>query len=113
MFKQLGQMAALAKQAGELKERMREMQDRLQHMRFEGQAAGGAVRIEVSGLLQVTDCQIAPPLVQTGDAETISRLVLLATNSALENARKGAAEAMAEVTGGLDLPGLSGMIPGR
>jgi DNA-binding protein YbaB len=37
----------------------------------------------------------------------------VATNAALENARKGAAEAMAEVTGGLDLPGLSGLIPGR
>ncbi|MFN5300226.1 MAG: YbaB/EbfC family nucleoid-associated protein [Planctomycetaceae bacterium] len=113
MFKQLGQMAAMAKQAGELKERMREMQDRLQQARFEGVAAGGAVRVEVSGLLQVIDCQIAPALVQTGDAPTVSRLVLVATNAALENARKGAAEAMAEVTGGLDLPGLSGLIPGR
>jgi len=113
MFKQLGQMAALAKQAGELKEKMRVMQERLQHMRFAGESAGGVVRVEVSGLLQVVDCQIASPLAQTGDAETISRLVLLATNAALDNARQGAAEAMSEVTGGLDLSGLSGLIPGR
>lgn len=112
MFKEIGKLASMMKQAGELRGRMKEMQERLQHLRVEGVAAGGAVRIEMSGLQQVIDCQISPPLVQTGDADTISRLVLLAVNQALENSRKAAADAMGQATDGLDLPGLSDLMAG-
>ncbi|MCY2967322.1 MAG: YbaB/EbfC family nucleoid-associated protein, partial [Planctomycetota bacterium] len=81
-------------------------------IRVEGTAAGGAVRIEMSGLQQVVDVQIAPALIRSGDAEAVSRMVLLAVNQALENSRKAAADAMGQATDGLDMGALGGLLGG-
>lgn len=112
MFKELGKMASLVKQAGQLRGKMKDVQERLQRVRVEGSAAGGAVRIEMSGLQQVVDCQISPALVQTGDSEAISRLIVVAVNQALDQARRTAAEAMGQATEGMDLPGMNELLAG-
>ncbi|MFN7803441.1 MAG: YbaB/EbfC family nucleoid-associated protein [Planctomycetaceae bacterium] len=113
MFKEIGKIAQAMKQAGELKGRMQEMQQKLQNVRVEGEACGGAVRVEMSGLLQVVDCQISPALAATGDADALGRYVLLAVNQALDKARQAGADLMGQATEGLDLPGLSGLMGGK
>ncbi|RPI89062.1 MAG: YbaB/EbfC family nucleoid-associated protein [Planctomycetaceae bacterium] len=112
MFKELGKMASLVKQAGQMRGKVKEVQERLQQIRVEGTAAGGAIRVEMSGLQQVIDCQISPALAQSGDAEMIARLMVVAFNLALEQARKASADAMSKVTEGMDLPGMNELLAG-
>ena len=106
MFKGLGDMAGLLKQAQAMQGRMKEMQARLATLSVEGSAGGGAVTVSVSGLQKILSCRIAPPLLVAGDAEALEALVVAATNDALDKLRSVAQAEMASVAGGLDVPGL-------
>lgn len=116
MFEKLRNLASMVKQAGQLKGKMADMQaamaevqEKLQRTRVVGEACGGAIRVEMSGLIQVVDCQISPALAAGGDADAISRYVILAVNQAIEKARQVGSEAMGKATEGLDLPGMDGL----
>ena len=106
MFKGLGDMAGLMRQAQEMQGRMKEMQDRLATMKVEGTAGGGMVKVTASGAQKVLACAIEPSLLASGDAEVLQDLIVAATNQALDNAREAAATEMQTLTGGINLPGL-------
>jgi DNA-binding YbaB/EbfC family protein len=104
MFKGLGNMAGLLKQAQEMQARVREMQQRLGEVRVEGTAGGGMVAVTVTGQQKVVGCRIEPSLLS--DAEVLQDLIVAATNQALDKAREAAQEELSKVSGGMDLPGL-------
>ena len=106
MFKGLGNMASLLKQAQEMQGRVRELQERLGTLRIDGTAGGGMVTVTVSGQQKVLSCKIESELVSAGDAEVLQDLVVAATNQALDSARELAQKELAELSGGMDLPGL-------
>jgi nucleoid-associated protein EbfC len=106
MFKGLGQIASLMKQAQEMKGRMQEIHESLKHARLEGSAGGGMVVVEVNGHQQLLSCRIDPGLTASGDREMLEDLVVGAVNQALEKARVHAATEMSRATGGLELEGL-------
>jgi DNA-binding YbaB/EbfC family protein len=104
MFKGLGNMASLLKQAQEMQGRVRELQERLGTLRIDGTAGGGMVTVTVSGQQKVLACKIEPELL--ADADVLQDLVVAATNQALDHAREVAQKELAELSGGMDLPGL-------
>ncbi|HEX6986559.1 MAG TPA: YbaB/EbfC family nucleoid-associated protein [Planctomycetaceae bacterium] len=106
MFKGLGNMAALLRQAQEMQTRVRELQERLAGLRVEGTAGGGMVSVTVSGQQKVLACRIEPSLLASGDAEVVQDLVVAAANQALDKARETAQEELSKLSGGMDLPGL-------
>jgi DNA-binding YbaB/EbfC family protein len=106
MFKGLGDMAGLFRQAQEIQSRMRELQERLGTMRLEGTAGGGMVTVTVNGQQKVLSCTIEPSLLAAGDAEILQDLVVSATNQALEKARETAQDELSKISGGMNLPGL-------
>jgi nucleoid-associated protein EbfC len=106
MFKGLGNMAGLLRQAQEMQARVRELQDRLATLRVEGTAGGGMVTVAVSGQQKILACRIEPSLLAAGDAEVIQDLVVAATNQALDKAREEAQQELSKLSGGMDLPGL-------
>jgi DNA-binding YbaB/EbfC family protein len=106
MFKGLGTMASLLKQAQEMQGRVRELQERLGTLRIEGSAGGGMVTVTVSGQQKVLACRIEPSLLEAGDAEVLQDLIVAATNQALEQARQTAQEELSKLSGGMDIPGL-------
>ena len=110
MFKGLGDMAALMKSAKEMQGRMSEIQDRLALMRIQGSAGGGMVTFEVNGKQDVLSCTIDPTLYESGDREMLEELSVSAMNDALNKSKQAAAEAMQEITGGLNIPGMEGMM---
>lgn len=110
MFKGLGDMAALMKSAKEMQGRMSEIQDRLALMRIQGSAGGGMVTFEVNGKQDVLGCTIDPTLYESGDREMLEELSVSAMNDALNKSKQAAAEAMQEITGGLNIPGMEGMM---
>lgn len=106
MFKGLGDMAGLLRQAQQMQGRVREMHERLGTLRIEGTAGGGMVTVTVSGQQTVLAVRIEPSLVADGDVEVLQDLVAAATNQALEKARETAQQELASISGGMELPGL-------
>ncbi len=110
MFKGISDLMSLAGKAKEMQARMGEVQDKLAQARVHGVSGGGAVVIVVNGKLDVLSCQLDPKLVDEADKFKLEQLLVSAMNDALFKSKKMAAEAMQEVTGGMDLPGMSNML---
>ncbi len=107
MFKGLGQIASLMKNAQEIQGRMKEMQESLRRLKAEGTAGGGMVTVEINGQQQVLSCRIEPSLFEAGDREMVEDLVVAAVNQALEKIKQLAAEEMGKLAGGIDMAGLN------
>ena len=106
MFKGLGDMSGLVRQAQEMQGRMRELQERLGSLRIDGTAGGGMVTVTVSGQQKLIACRIEPSLLEANDAEVVQDLVVAATNQALEKAREAAEDELSRISEGMNLPGL-------
>ncbi len=119
MFKGIGNLMSLMKQAQSIGGRLKSVSDQLKTKRATGSAGGGLVELEVNGLGEVLRCRIDPSLVAKGDREMLEDLVAAAANDAAAKARALHMEAMQGIAGGIELPGmedalakLTGMMPG-
>jgi DNA-binding YbaB/EbfC family protein len=110
VFKSLGNIANMVKQAQEMKSRMGEMEAKLVEVRVKGAAGGGMVGVEANGQQKILAVRIDEKLLNVDDREMLEDLVAAATNDALNLAKQAAAEQMAEITGGMDLPGMEQMM---
>jgi DNA-binding YbaB/EbfC family protein len=110
VFKNLGDMAELMRNAGKLRETMDKATEALGRVQVEGTAGGGAVTARVNGRQEVLAVRIDPKLLADGDAELLEDLVAAAVNQGLSKAREAAAQSLAQVAGGLPIPGLSGLL---
>jgi DNA-binding YbaB/EbfC family protein len=99
-------MGNLAKLAQQMQADMARVQAELETTQVEGTAGGGAVRVVVTGKLDVVSVTIDPEVAEGGDTEILEDLVAAAANDALRQARELAERKMAAVTGGMRLPGL-------
>ncbi len=108
MFKGLGNLAGMLKQAQQMGSRLQELNATLRSQKVEGTAGAGMVTVEVNGLGEVLSCRIDPSV--AGDRELIEDLVPAAVNAALTRAKGLHAEAMRSMTAGMDLPGLDEML---
>ena len=114
MFKGLGKMASLVKQAGKMRGQIQEMQEHirlaqenLRRQKVEGSAGGGMINVEMNGQQQLLSCRIDPALIKAKDREMLEDLVVGAVNQALEKSKELMAEEMSRVTTGLDLSSLN------
>lgn len=112
MFDKLGQLAGLMKNAGKIQQSMQEMQARLGAARFSADAGGGQVNATVDGRGELVSVKISPQLVQSGDVEMLEDLVVAAVRQATVLSREGAQKEMMQLTGGLNLPGMSDLLGG-
>ncbi len=112
MFGNLGQLMSLLKNAGALRQNVQEMQARLSAARFVGEAGGGQVRATVDGKGELVQVRIDPALVQTGDVELIEDLTCAAVRDAVARSREAVQKEMQDLTGGLNLPGLTDLLGG-
>ena len=109
MFGNLGRMM---KVAADMKRRMPEVQARLESSEFSAQAGGGAVRATVNGKGRLRDVEIDPKLLADDepDVDRLEDLLIAAVRAAQEQAARAAVEAMRELTGGMDVPGMEEMM---
>ncbi|QDT64167.1 YbaB/EbfC family nucleoid-associated protein [Calycomorphotria hydatis] len=112
MFKGLGDMAGLLKQAQEMQGKVRQMQSELEQLRVTGTAGAGMVTVEATGHQQVLSIQIDPSLLNDPDADMISELTVAAVNDALSKAKEASQERMSQLTGGLDMSSFGGLLGG-
>ena len=106
MFKQLGNIASMLKQAQQMSGRMQEVNDALRSQRVEGNSGGGMITVDANGLGEVLKVSIDPELVARGDRELIEDLLPAAFNDAQAKAKQLHAESMKSLTSDMNLPGL-------
>ena len=106
MFGDIGNLGKMMKIAGELKRRMPEMQAKLAASEYTAEAGGGVVRATVTGKLLIKDVRIDPAILADAMLDTgmLEDLIKAAVAAAQEQASTAAAEAMKEITGGMELP---------
>ncbi len=97
----------MLRQAQQLQQRMMMVQEELESATVETTAGGGVVKAVVTGKLKLESIEIDPEVVTPDDVEMLQDLVLAAVNDGLEKAQEMAATRMNELTGGLNIPGLT------
>jgi DNA-binding YbaB/EbfC family protein len=101
MFGNIGKMMKLA---SEMKTRLPEMKAKLESSQYTCDAGGGAVSATVNGKMMLTSLKIDPKVLTDGDIGILEDLVKAAVSAAQTKAADAAAEAMKELTGGMELP---------
>ena len=108
MFKGLGDLANIGsamKQVQEMGAKMQALGEELKAKRATGISGGGLIEVEVNGLAEVLSVRIDPTLIEKCDREMIEDLLPTACNAAQKKAKEHHAEAMQQITGGVNLPG--------
>lgn len=98
-----GQLAGLMKQAQQMQDNMRKMQEQLALIEVEGQAGSGAVKVRMTCKHEVKRVAIDPS-VMGDDKDMLEDLIALAINDAVRKVEATSQEKMAGVTAGLPLP---------
>ena len=101
-----GGMQNLMKQANQMQNKMKKMQEEFSTQHFKGSAGGGAVEVTVSGEYYVAAMVIKPEVLEGGDTEMATEMIQIATNDAIKNAKDEYKKAMDSVTGGASIPGM-------
>ncbi len=112
MFKGLGNLSSLVKQAQEMGGRLQALNEDLKGRRVIGRAGADFVQVEANGLGQVLKIIIDPGLVERRDREMLEDLIPAAVNQALTKAKEMHAEAVRGITGGMNLPGMEDLLGG-
>ena len=100
-----GQIAGLMKQAQQMQDNMRKMQEQLATVEVEGQSGAGLVKVVMTCKHDVKRITIDPSLLAE-DKDMLEDLVAAAFNAAVRKAEETSAEKMGKLTAGM--PGLPG-----
>ena len=97
-----GNIAGLMQQAQKMQQDMQKAQEELANMVVTGEAAGGLVKVTMTGKHAVTRVQIDPSLMD--DQEMLEDIVTAAINDAVNRIATETAERMSSMTAGINLP---------
>jgi DNA-binding YbaB/EbfC family protein len=110
MFKGLGNLSSLVKQAQEMGGRLQSLNEELKKRRVVGRSGADLIEVEANGVGQILRVTIDPGLVERRDREMLEDLIPAAVNQALAKAKEVHAEALRELTGGMNLPPLDDLM---
>ena len=113
MFGNMKNIGNLMKMAGQAKEKAQQMQAELEAATVTGEAGGGAVRVTCNGKGRVQRLEFDDPLFQglVGDDKVMAEeLIAAAMNDAMDKVQQLVMDKTRELTGGLDLPGMEGLL---
>jgi len=108
----LGKMKELAeaiKKAQQVQEGAKQLQEDLEQMEIAGEAGGGLVKVVMSGNQEPIRAEITQEAVDKG-LDALSELVAEAMKDAYQKSTEMMRERMEDLTGDLNLPGLSGWV---
>ena len=113
MFDQMKMLGSLMKNAGALRERAEQMKAELEQKTVEGESGGGAVRVLMNGKGRVLRVDLEANMLTglAGDDKTIiEELIAAAVNNGVEKVQELLQEEFKKAAGGLDIPGLGGIL---
>ena len=94
------------KQAQELQEKIRKIQEDLVNKRASGSSGGDMVKATVNGKHELIEITIAPEVINPEDVEMLEDLIVAAVTDAMRKIDEVIKSEMAQITGGLNIPGL-------
>jgi nucleoid-associated protein EbfC len=98
-----GGIGGLMKQAQQMQENMKKMQDQLATVEVEGQSGAGLVKVVMTCKHDVRRVTIDPSLL-ADDKDMLEDLIAAAVNDAVRKVESTTAEKMSGFTSGLNLP---------
>lgn len=104
-------MNQLMAQAQKMQEDVKAKQAELEETLYDVTSGGGMIALTMSGKHQVTKLKIDPAAIDPAaidpeDTEMLEDLIAAAVNEAVRKVDEASDAAMAEITGGLNIPGL-------
>jgi nucleoid-associated protein EbfC len=93
-----------------LQDKMARIQEELSDKTVEATSGGGMVSVVVNGRQEIVSFKIDPQVVDPQDVDMLQDLIVAAVNDGLRRSQEMAADEMAKLAGGLNIPGLK--IPG-
>lgn len=100
-------MNELMQQAQMMQQQMQEKQAELEEAEYKGTSGGGMVEVTMKGNHQVVSIKIDPEAVQPDDVEMLEDMVAAAVNEAVRVIDESSESAMADISGGFNIPGMS------
>jgi len=94
------------KQAQELQQKIKKIQDDLVNKSATGSSGGDMVKATVNGRHELIDISVAKEVVNPDDIEMLEDLIVAAVTDAMHKMDEVIKSEMAKVTGGLNIPGL-------
>jgi nucleoid-associated protein EbfC len=98
-----GQLAGLMKQAQQMQENMKRVQEELASLEVEGQSGAGLVKVVMTCRYDVKRVTIDPSLL-SDDKDMLEDLVAAAINDAVRKVETTTQEKMGNLTAGMGLP---------
>ena len=99
-------MNAMIRQAQKMQEDMEALQAELDEREYDISAGGGAVKIKITGKLEVENIEIDPEIVDPDDIETLQDILTAGVNEAIKKVNETNSTEMGKVTGSLNMGGL-------
>lgn len=101
-----GNMQQIARQAQKMQEAMETATEELEAKEYSATSGGNAVKVTVTGKMEVKSIEIEPEVIDPDDAEMLSDLIIAATNEALRAAAQEKEDTMSALSGGISIPGM-------
>jgi DNA-binding YbaB/EbfC family protein len=102
----MGMNMNFLKQAQELQEKIKKIQEDLVNKQASGSSGGDMVKATVNGKHELANITIAKEVVNSEDIEMLEDLIVAAVTDAMHRMDEVIKSEMAKVTGGLNIPGL-------
>jgi nucleoid-associated protein EbfC len=106
---QSGSRNEMMQRLQKMQEDMNTVQEEVENSEFSASAGGGAVEVKVSGKHEVLSIEIKPEVVDPDDVEMLEDLLKASLNEAIRKANDTMDSKMNSITGGMNIPGLSGL----
>ena len=100
-----GGMKGLMKQAQQMQEKMKDMEDELKNLRIKGSASGNLVEVEANGKKEIISIKINPSILEE-EIDMIEDLILASIKQTYQNVDNEVGDKMQSITGGMNIPGM-------
>jgi DNA-binding YbaB/EbfC family protein len=102
-----GGLGNLMKQAQAMQDNLRKAQEELARVEVEGNSGGGMVKVTMTCRHDIRKVNIDDSMMNIEDKEVLEDLIAAAVNDAVRKVERATQEKMADLTGGLNIPGLN------
>ncbi len=102
----MGNMQQLMMQAKKTQEEMEQASAELEAKEYNATSGGEAVKVTVSGKMEIKNIEIKPEVVDPQEVDILSDMIIAATNEALRKASKDKESVMEKISGKINMPGI-------
>ncbi len=99
-------MNDLLRQAQVMQNKIAKLQQEMAEKEVEASAGGGMVKVVMNGRQEMKSITIDKAILESGDTEMLQDLVITAVNEAVRIGRANLDREMANISGGIHLPGM-------